>query len=229
MKAHDADAQLSTVVREKPARYGEWWNTNRVGLEWYKSIYEFRAKSHEFFQEWFQRECRTRFPVKSVLEVGCGRGYPYADYFEAYRYTGFDISQKEIDWCTSNRDNPKHIFKCGDFLGAPVLEKDKHDLVFAHAVIDHVYDVNVFLQQAALAARHVIFVTAYRGYFPEVLTHEYKWTDSVSCFHNKISPSEVRTVLLQAGCRAVDVFPVRCDNPYDKVCYETGIVAVKQT
>src|SRR6266849_4149981 len=97
----------------KPADYGQWWNTNEVGLEWYQTIYGYRRKAHEYFIDWFRRNAEVE-QLHSVLEVGCGRGYPYAELFRDNLYTGIDISSKEIDWC--RQKYPQHHFWCGDFL-----------------------------------------------------------------------------------------------------------------
>lgn len=74
MKSDSMHGDGSTSVRPRPDEYGLWWNTNDVGLEWYKKIYEFRSKTHRFFQEWFEEQCKKGQFAESVLEVGCGRG-----------------------------------------------------------------------------------------------------------------------------------------------------------
>jgi SAM-dependent methyltransferase len=219
------DAEITQIdsARPKPGNYGEWWNNNGVDLEWYKMIYGFRSKVHQHFAMWFEQLAGLT-KIESILEIGCGRGYPYADFFEKYSYLGCDISKKEIDWCVSERHNPRHSFECYDFL--EIEPTKQYDLVFSHGVIDHVYDVNRFLRNAAKASRSALFVTAYRGWFPDLQSHKYAWTDSVTCYHNSISPCEAKAVLISDGWQSVDVLPLRCDNPHDGVSLETAIIAL---
>ncbi len=158
-----ADTKPLPDVPEKPADYGQWWNTNEHGADWYRTIYGYRRKAHEYFLRWFWRANELGPAFRSVLEVGCGRGDPYAALLENYQYTGIDISQKEIEWCRQHYRTPRHRFWCGDFLTEEFRERS--DLVFSHAVIDHVYDINRFLARMVSVSNRCIFLTAYRGWF----------------------------------------------------------------
>ena len=80
-------------ARSRPGQYGEWWNQNALGLDWYKEIFGVRTKVHDGFRAWFEAEHRRR-PFRSIMEVGCGRAYPYADLFADFDYLGVDISAK---------------------------------------------------------------------------------------------------------------------------------------
>jgi SAM-dependent methyltransferase len=133
--------------------YGQWWNTNELGLEWYQTIYGYRRKTHEYFIDWFRRNAEGE-QLNSVLEVGCGRAYPFAKLFSDRAYTGIDISAKEIDWC--RQKYPQHDFWCGDFLAGQF--SGTSDLAISHAVIDHVYDINLVLKRMIGAARRCIFI-----------------------------------------------------------------------
>lgn len=213
-----------SAPRPRPAEYGRWWNTNEHGLDWYKEIFGVRTKVHDTFSTWFKAE-HARQPFATVCEVGCGRAYPYADVFADLAYTGVDISQKEIAWCQANYRHPRHRFWCGD-----VLTEDfdrRSDLVFSHAVIDHVYDINRFLTRLVHLADRAVFVTAFRGWFPDLPRHRYHWLDGYTCYNNDVSVPEARALLTGLGCKKVDIFPVRADNVADGIEQETAIVVYK--
>ena len=61
-------------------------------------------------------------------------------------YTGLDFSESGIDYCKQNSD---FEFIAGDFIKMDL--SGKYDLVFSHAVIDHVYDPDLFLEKIAKA------------------------------------------------------------------------------
>jgi len=206
----------------KPHNYGHWWNNNQLGLQWYQEIFGVRKQVHEYFIDWFDK-LRERQPIETILEVGCGRGFPYTEVFKEYAYTGIDISAKEIEWCRQEDRNPQHRFWCGDFLSDDYT--DKADLAFSHAVIDHVYDINRFLERIVSCANRAIFVTAFRGWFPNLEQHRYNWEDALTCFNNDVSASEARGVLTRLGCEEVRVAPLRVDNRQDDIDWETVIVA----
>lgn len=210
---------MESGERLKPESYGTWWNTNGAGLDWYQMIYGFRKQVHDYFTEWVN----ARQDIQSVLEIGCGRAYPYSNIFAEYRYTGCDISQKEIDAC-HQYENPLHSYFCIDFLGETSLP-EKYDLVFSHAVIDHVYDISLFLKRAAAASRKYIFLTAYRGWFPELDYHNYEWDESATCYQNRVSPREAAAILKSKGCVEVRVLPLECNNVHDAISHETAIIA----
>lgn len=213
----------SSIPPEKPVDYGRWWNSNQLGLEWYEMVYDFRRKVHDYFLDWFSRAGEGSRAFRSVLEVGCGRGYPYAQLFRDYQYTGVDISQKEIEWCCEHYRAPNYRFWCGDFLSDEFREPS--DLVFSHAVIDHVYDINRFLGRMVQSANQCVFISAYRGWFGGLERHRYQWMDSVTCFHNEVSPAEARAALESLGCAKIEIFPVQVDNRYDRIDQETVIIA----
>ena len=81
--------------------------------------------------------------IKTVLEVGCGAGvYPikYPKLFDGLQYTGNDFSENNIK---NLKKRSKFNFIAGDFIKMDMNQT--YDLVFSHAVIDHVYDIDAFL------------------------------------------------------------------------------------
>lgn len=175
-----------------PSEYGRWWNETKTGPEWYRQLFEPRRAIHEAFMEW-TRSCS---PLADVLEVGCGCAIVYPDFFSASRYTGVDISQKEIDWSRKNDQRSWHSYFCGDFttmVGSDSpIKPASFDLVFAHAVIDHVPDIDGFVSACLRASRGWIYLTAYRGWFPNIEHHRQMWDPTTTCFYNDVSHRMLR-------------------------------------
>lgn len=208
-------------MMSKPPHYGEWWKNNDKGTEWFIEIFNARGKIHKVFIDWLTKRQAKGDNIDSILDVGCGRSVVYADLFQHNRYVGYDISEKEIDWCKSNRNHPEHDYICGDFLKDGVDEK--FDLVFSHAVIDHIYDINAFVWAILRTAKKWAYITSYRGWFPDFKTHIYRWNQTDTCFYNDISPNEVNEILEGIGCSDVEIFPLPSENK--EILFETVIIA----
>jgi Methyltransferase domain len=207
--------------RPKPATYGTWWDNNEKGVEWYEEIFYARRGVHESFLDWVRALDANGQGPRSVLEVGCGRAVIHAEFFKDHRYTGFDISAKEIEWCRVHRARPGHDYRHGDIIETRFAEK--FDLVFSHAVIDHVYDINAFLAALVSASSDWIYVTSYRGWFPDLASHTYRWNETDTCFYNDISAPETEALLGRLGCRQIRVFPL--DTLKAEIPRETVILA----
>lgn len=205
----------------KPANFGEWWNSNTKDVSWYQEIHDARQPVHEAFDAWIAEHDLPQDPIRSVLEIGCGRGVLYPARFADRRYVGYDISRKEIEWCRENRHNPLHDYMVGDFIADGVGER--FDLVFAHAVVDHVYDIDAFVRAAVEATNRWVYLTAYRGWFPDLEQHRYNWSEQDTCFYNDLSPTQVQRLLVGLGCRTVQV--TRSRAPIQPDVWETVIVA----
>jgi SAM-dependent methyltransferase len=210
-------------VREKPANYGTWWNTNELDQDWYRSIYDVRPRAHEAFLDWFGSIIRQGERITSILEVGCGRGLPYARLFAGHGYVGCDISEKEIAYCQATHPQGNE-----GFFVADAIENDLHgpyDLVFSHAVIDHVYDADRFLRKLVQASCAWLYVSAYRGWYPGTSQHMYTWYEPTTCFMNDLSPDRTAESLIEAGSRQVAVFPHFVGNRTDSISWETVAIA----
>jgi SAM-dependent methyltransferase len=178
-------------------------------------MYQGRLEQHQALEAWFRAASRID-PIRSVAEFGCGLAVGYSDFFRDVRYVGLDISEKEIAWCREHRKNPRHDYLACDFIDARLEEK--FDLVFSQGTIDNTYDMDAFLRSAARAARRWVYVTAYRGFFPELDEHVYRWSDKDGCYYNDISPARAWRTLADAGCRCVAVVPSptgRSDIPFE--------------
>lgn len=208
-------------TRPKPAEYGRWWNTNSEDEQWYRQIFKLRERAHLAFLDWYSGLVKQGEPALSILEVGCGRAYPYARIFKAMDYNGTDISEKEITYCQETYGTER--FFVSDVISH--VPTRTYDVVFSHAVIDHVYDIPAFLLQLAKLSRGWLYVSGYWGWFPTLTEHSYRWDQRVTCYYNQISPRSAKASLELAGCRDVQVFPVYVGNQADHIDFETVITA----
>ena len=160
---------------------------------WYTKIHDANYLLHDNFIEYLKKLT----DVKSILEIGCGTGiYPIKNkkLFENVEYTGIDISSTAINYCKNNSD---FEFIVGDFIS---MDFDKKfDLIFSHAVIDHVYDINQFVTKIIDSTKKYAFINAYRGFFPNLAEHKMKWDGHDACYFNDISVSKIRDLLLEKG------------------------------
>ena len=197
--------KLKKKIRNlKKTKYGAFWQKEKiVNFEWYETLFLRTPIIHGDFMR-FLNERRT--DIKSVLEIGCGTGiYPikYTHLFHGIHYTGIDISQPAIDFC---KKHSSFDFICGDFVTMDL--RRTYDMIFTHAVIDHVYDINTFLMKIVKLANRYAYISAYRGYFPEMEAHKMRWNNDDGCYYNDISAPEIRKLLLE--CRLTeDEFKIR--------------------
>jgi SAM-dependent methyltransferase len=180
----------------RPDDYGAWWNAQTHPRAWYEAIDAGQAPQHEAFERWYRERATS---IGSVLEIGCGAGVRYPSLFHDKRYMGIDVSRPAIDECLAHA-LPGHDFTVGDIADARILAR--FDLVFSHAVLDHVYDVELFLEASVRASCARLYHTAYSGWFPEEREHVYTWSTAESCYYNRLSPGSVREQLDALGWRA---------------------------
>ena len=175
----------------KKSSYGKNWQ--KVDPDFYSRIYNYRPLLHQNFLEYL----KNKEDVKSVLEIGCGIGtYPieFKKYFDKKDYLGIDIGNPAIKYC---KQNSNFEFMCGDIID---MELDKKfDLVFSHAVIDHVYDIDAFIKKIVNLSKKHVYVSAYRGYFPDLDVHKMRWDNEKGCYYNDLSIEQLKNNLLRMG------------------------------
>jgi len=169
----------------------DWKKANN---KWYEGIHDSNYLLHENFIKYFNK---IRPMINSVLEVGCGTGiYPirHKEMFKELNYCGIDFSKTNIEYC---KNNSEFDFIDGDFIKMDV--KSQFDLVFSHAVIDHVYDIDSFMTNLIKSCKKFAYINSYRGYFPNLEKHEMNWQDDDNCYYNNISIKQIKNVLYKNG------------------------------
>lgn len=177
----------------KKSDYGKNWQT--VDDEFYDDIGI--IKQRPLLHENFLTYIRSLENVRTVLEVGCGMGiYPikFKDLFENKEYLGMDIGQPAINFC---KDNSEFGFICGDLLKTEFNKK--FDLIFSHAVIDHVYDIDAFVAKIMSLSKKYVYISAYRGFFPNLDEHKMTWDNEKGCYYNDLSVTKLKNKLLEFG------------------------------
>lgn len=193
----------TSKTRWKPKEYGSTWVNEAKPFPWYKEIYDTRVDYHNHFIEWIHQ----REPISSIVDFGCGLCIGYSEAFKDKEYTGVDISPSNIDWCKRNYKNPRHNYLNLDFIETPLNEK--HDVAVSSGTIDNTYDIDECLAALVLASRKYIYLTAYRGYFPDLQEHKYSWSPKDGCFYNDISPIKAYTTLKDLECQYITVESLR--------------------
>lgn len=205
----------------KPKGYGDWWNKHDGGLEWYTWMYNSRLKIHCHMLDWVKNREAEGDLVKTICDFGCGLGVGYCDKFREKRYIGVDISQRNIEWCKKNRKNARHQYLCFDFVAEPLPEIV--DLVFSSGTLDNVYDIDACIRNMVRCSRKWIYITFYRGWFPDLNEHKYVWQEQHNCFYNDVSPIKLRQTLEKIGCKSIQIKPVQTESK--DIPLETLVIA----
>ena len=206
--------------------YGRLWNEKSGDnqLDWYTEMHNSCLPMHEDFIDFFKKNS-----FKTILEIGCGTGYypiNSHDLFKDKIYTGLDFSQTAIETC---KRNSKFDFICTDFIKFN-FEK-KFDFIFSHAVIDHVYDIEKFIERIFNLSTKYAYITSYRGFFPELEKHKMNWNGSEGSYYNDISIKTIKKQLTSLGLKESE-FNLRSikvdDNGIDDD-YQTIIEIIKES
>ena len=176
------------------ANYGKIWQ-EKLGdeqIQWYEGMHNSCLKMHDNFKEFIHENSPS-----TILEVGCGAGYypiNLKELFVGKEYVGIDISETAIKFC---RTKSSFNFICTDFLKKELNKK--FDLVFSHALIDHVYDVDLFIEKIVESSKRFVYITAYRGYFPDLEKHVMRKNNVEGTYYNDISIKQVDRKLKKMG------------------------------
>lgn len=185
--------RLSIKLKKKigKPKYGKRWP--ELNDEWYKKIHNENFLIHEHFKKYL----KSKIDITTILEIGCGTGiYPINNnqLFKNLEYTGIDISSSAIDFC---KKNSKFTFICGDFIKMSMNKK--YDLVYTHAVVDHVYDIDEFISKIVDSTNHYVYINSYRGFFPDLQTHKMKWDGYDGSYFNNISIPQIKKLFTKIG------------------------------
>ena len=98
----------------------------------------------------------------------------------------------------------------------------KYDLIFSHAVIDHVYDIDSFLSRIVTSCKKYAYISAYRGYFPDLEDHKMHYDNSRGTYRSNLSAKKIKEVLVTNEL-SQDEFSIKgqkggilLDQPYSK-------------
>ena len=192
----------------KPGNYASFWEEKSDLFDWYKWMYESREKVHEQFFYFLGKLKKSGTSIQSITDFGCGIGYGYTNRLRNIDYTGLDLSINAIN--LANKVNTlysdaegKHQFICTDFLKNQITCKS--DIVISSGTIDNTYDIPLFLRRMVSAANKYIYLTAYRGWFPEILNHQYEYHEKGGYFNNSISPQATYNCLKDLGCTEINI------------------------
>ena len=201
--------------------YGKTWQ-EKEGSEqndWYNKMHQ----SHKIQHQDFIQYLKTRKNLETVLEVGCGTGvYPIKlkELFDNVKYTGIDISETAIKQCKKNSSSE---FIAGDFIKLNISRK--FDLVFSHAVVDHVYDVDEFVAKIVNLTKKYAYITAYRGFFPDLKKHKMNWNDEDGSYYNDFSIIQINKKFKEIGLNEneFNIRSLKVDNKNNNLDYQTII------
>jgi len=205
--------------------YGRTWQ-EREGPEqsaWYDKMHN----SHEIQHQDFINYLKSK-KIKQILEIGCGTGvYPIKlkELFSEIEYTGTDISETAIKQC---KQNSSFEFIAGDFLKLNFTKK--FDLVFSHAVVDHVYDMDAFVLKIVELTKQFAYITAYRGYFPELKKHKMNWNNDDGSYYNNFSIIQIKEKFNEIGLKDSEfsIRSLKVDDQNDALDYQT-IIEIHKT
>lgn len=172
-------------------KFGDTWQDK--GEEFYDELWNETPLVHKDFVKYLSE----KNDIKTIFEVGCGAGvYPikYKELFDGKEYSGIDISKSAIEHC---KKKSSFNFQSGDFIKMNI--KNQYDLVFSHSVVDHVYDIDTFISKIVKASKKYAYIFAYRGYYPELISHEMKYADHQGCYHNKVSIKKIEEIFSKLG------------------------------
>ena len=205
-------------TRWRPRDFGSTW-TDRTDLpEWYEWMYGSRRPQHERLISFIE----AREDLRTIVDVGCGVGVGYHDAFADRTYVGVDLSRTNIEWCRTHRTNERHRYLCVDHATSDPDPDDRGDIAFSQGTIDNAWDVDAFLAGMVRWSRRLVHVTCYRGWFPELDEHRYRWNAEQGCFYNDVSPRRVRRTLERLGCTDIEIGPQSGEG---LPCRETVVTA----
>jgi len=209
----------------KTREYGDFWRSKAADEEWFTWMYKSRISAHRDLEA-FVRQCNEGGEgLKKVAEVGPGIGIGYRDLFKDVEYHGFEVTKSCVDWFNESNENPRHAFHHAD-----VLEKDVtplklcYDLVFSQGTIDNTYDVDRYLLRMCEMSKRWVYVTCYRGWFPYLDEHRYRYDKAQGCFYNDISPSRLKKSLIESGISENSIWIEPLRNEDGAVPFQTRIL-----
>ena len=205
--------------------YGKTWQERdgKDQVDWYTIMHDSHEIQHQDFIKYFKSK-----NIETVLEVGCGTGfYPInlKELFTNVKYTGTDISKTAIKHC---KENSHHEFISGDFITFDFSKQ--FDLVYSHAVIDHVYDMDAFASKIVELTKKFAYISAYRGFFPELQQHKINWNHEEGSYYNDFSIIQIKEKYKEIGLKENEftIRSLKVDDQNDALDFQT-IIEIHKT
>lgn len=106
----------------------------------------------------------------------------------------------------------------------------KFDLVYTHAVVDHVYDIDEFISKVINATNHYAYINSYRGFFPNLENHKMQWDGYEGCYFNNISIEQIKKLFSKKGLTEGEytIFPQESGQKDKNVNLQTIIEICKK-
>lgn len=208
------------IKRLRPKNYGNIWEWKKHDHSWYEWMHNSRLPAHEDLINFYSINKKK---INNVLEIGCGISYFYQNLFKNIKYSGLDISKQNVNFCLNNYKNPKHGYYHGDIN--QFKNSSKFDLVFSQGTIDNHYDMNEFIKKMISFSKKFVYITAYRGWFPEINDHVYSWDDKHQCCYNSLSIKEVKRELSKIKNIKFSIIPLEIKKK--NIQFETKIIIEK--
>lgn len=141
----------------------------------YDQMFRNRLETHEYFKNWV-----NEMNVKTALEIGGGVAN-HKELFKKYHNVEMNETIKNA-WTTN-----------GDYL--KYKPKNKPDLIFSHAVIDHNPTPNEFILKSIKEAKKYVFHSIYRGLQRMSTLHLDPIIDKDGYIYNQLSEFELKRIL----------------------------------
>lgn len=213
-------------LRFRPPSYGWYWRDQDNSIEWFEWMHNARKVIHDDCLATIRAVEEREGRQLSYMDVGCGKGIGYEKYFADRRFVGVDLGTTAIDWCKENLRNSHHTYITADVQtegAAAELAELKCDFVLCHGTIDCSWDSRALLESLHDITGDWVYISAARGWFPDLANHRYMWQPTNSCFYNDLSPLRLEREMKEIGFIDIEVSALasgRKDCPY-----ETRIVA----
>ncbi|WP_448106817.1 sulfotransferase domain-containing protein [Pseudomonas azerbaijanoccidentalis] len=171
-----------------------------------------RAASLSMFKAWYST---IEHEVSSILDAGCSHNSQLSNLFTEKRFCAIDVYG-------FGKESARVGGDC-DVIRVDLIRENPgvcSDLVLSDSVIDHVYDIDLFVRKLAGMSNRYLYITCGRGYFDGISDHRYLWDKNTKLHLNEVSVKRVCEILRAEGFATVTAFPIetgREDIPVESI------------
>lgn len=161
-------------------------------------------------------------PCGNILDIGCGTGYPIAEYFSSHKFcvTGIDISSKMIEYA-----NGLHL-KSAKFLRRDILDFSTDTRFDGVVAFDSLWHIDK--EKQAEAYRKIASLMKSRAYL--IFTHGNRSDETVGTmfeqkfYYGALNTAEILSVFKEVGLKALSCI----ENYKEKTTGERDLLVVAQ-